>query len=125
MPQTKIQMVDIRNQYAAIKSEVDEALLGVIESTAFINGPEVKAFATELAEYLSAAHVIPCGNGTDALQIALMALDLKQDDEVITTPFTFVATAEVIAPVGQTFRQFEQAGFSARLWAQIDGSNRT
>jgi UDP-2-acetamido-2-deoxy-ribo-hexuluronate aminotransferase len=93
----KIQMVDLAGQYQHIKSEVDAAIHGVIDNTAFINGPEVKAFQEELQDYLSVKHVIPCANGTDALQIAMMALDLKPGDEVITASFTFVATAEVIA----------------------------
>ncbi len=90
-------MVDLSGQYHHIKSEVDKAILDVVESAAFINGPEVKAFQTELETYLGVKHVIPCANGTDALQMAMMALDLKPGDEVITSSFTFVATAEVIA----------------------------
>lgn len=93
----KIQMVDLATQYQHMKSEVDAALQSVIDSCGFINGAPVKAFAQQLADYLEAYQVIPCGNGTDALQIALMALDLQPGDEVITTPFTFVSTAEVIA----------------------------
>lgn len=93
----KIQMVDLAGQYKHIKSEVDKAIQSVIDSTAFIGGPEVKDFQAELEKYLNAKHVIPCANGTDALQIAMMALDLKPGDEVITASFTFVATAEVIA----------------------------
>lgn len=92
-----IQMVDLKGQYQKIKKEVDQRILDVIESSAFINGPEVKRFQQELEDYLGVKHVIPCGNGTDALQVALMALGLKPGDEVITTTFTFVATAEVIA----------------------------
>jgi dTDP-4-amino-4,6-dideoxygalactose transaminase len=95
-----IQMVDLKGQYEQIKSEVDRRIAGVIDSTAFINGPEVKQFQEELQDYLDVKHVIPCGNGTDALQIAMMALDLKPGDEVITTTFTFVATVEVIALLG-------------------------
>jgi UDP-2-acetamido-2-deoxy-ribo-hexuluronate aminotransferase len=98
----KIQMVDLKSQYAKIKSEVDQALHSVIDSAAFINGPEVKAFASELGTYLGARHVIPCANGTDALQIAMMALGLKPGDEVITADFTYVATAEVIGLLGLT-----------------------
>lgn len=90
-------MVDLAGQYKHIKSEVDKAIQSVIDSTAFIGGPEVKDFQAELEKYLNAKHVIPCANGTDALQIAMMALDLKPGDEVITASFTFVATAEVIA----------------------------
>jgi dTDP-4-amino-4,6-dideoxygalactose transaminase len=92
-----IQMVDLKGQYAKIQQEVDEAVLNVIRSSAFINGPEVGAFRQELENYLSVKHVIPCANGTDALQIAMMALNLKPGDEVITASFTYVATAEVIA----------------------------
>ena len=91
-----IQMVDLIGQYNEIKEEVDQAILDVISSAAFINGPQVKLFAKNLADYLGTSHVTPCANGTDALQIALMALELQPGDEVITTPFTFVATAEVI-----------------------------
>jgi dTDP-4-amino-4,6-dideoxygalactose transaminase len=98
----KIQMVDLKTQYDKIKTEVDAAIQNVIENTAFINGPEVKAFQADLEKYLDAKHVIPCANGTDALQIAMMALDLKPEDEVITADFTYVATAEVIALLGLT-----------------------
>lgn len=90
-------MVDLKGQYAKIKSEVDKAVQEVITSGAFINGPAVKTFAANLEQFQECKHVIPCANGTDALQIALMALDLEPGDEVITTPFTFVATVEVIA----------------------------
>ena len=93
----KIQMVDLKSQYDKIQDEVDNAVLNVIRSTQFINGTEVKEFKKELEEYLDVKHVIPCANGTDALQIAMMALDLQPDDEVITANFTYVATAEVIA----------------------------
>ncbi len=95
-----IQMVDLKSQYEKIKSQVNESVQEVIESGAFINGPAVKNFETSLATYLGAKTVVGCGNGTDALQIALMALELKPGDEVITTPFTFVATAEVIELLG-------------------------
>lgn len=95
-----IQMVDLFGQYEKIKPEVDAALMHVLNSTAFINGPEVKAFEQELAAYLDVKHVIACGNGTDALQIAMMALGLKPGDEVITASFTFVATVEVLALLG-------------------------
>lgn len=96
----KIQMVDLKSQYEKIKPEVDAAIQNVINNTAFINGPEVKAFQVELEQYLDVKHVIPCANGTDALQIAMMALELKPGDEVITADFTYVATAEVIALLG-------------------------
>ena len=92
-----IQMVDLISQYEKIQEEVDTAVLNVIRSSQYINGPEVKEFAKELEEYLDVKHVIPCANGTDALQIAMMALDLQPGDEVITANFTYVATAEVIA----------------------------
>jgi UDP-2-acetamido-2-deoxy-ribo-hexuluronate aminotransferase len=94
---TNLQMVDLKGQYAKIKEEVDQAVLNVIDSAAFINGPEVKSFQSELEHYLGVKHVIPCANGTDALQIAMMALNLQPGDEVITACFTYVATAEVIA----------------------------
>ncbi len=89
-------MVDLQSQYYKIKSEVDNAVLNVMDSAAFVNGPEVKFFQNELESYLDIRHVIPCANGTDALQIALMALDLQEGDEVITADFTFAATVEVI-----------------------------
>ena len=89
-------MVDLQSQYQKIKGDVDTAILNVLDSAAFINGPEVKQFETELQEYLNVKHVIPCGNGTDALQIALMALGLEPGDEVITADFTFAATVEVV-----------------------------
>ena len=92
-----IQMVDLKQQYQKIKSEVDAAVLSVLESSAFINGPQVQSFSAALAAYNGVKHVIPCANGTDALQIAMMALDLKPGDEVITPSFTFIATTEVIA----------------------------
>lgn len=93
----KIQMVDLKGQYEGIKSEVNESLQEVLETTAFINGPQVQSFQKELEEYLDVKHVIPCANGTDALQIAMMGLGLKPGDEVITADFTFAATVEVIA----------------------------
>ncbi len=93
----KIQMVDLKSQYLKMKEEIDSAVLNVIESTAYINGPEVKNFQSALEKYLDVKHVIPCANGTDALQVAMMGLGLKEGDEVITTTFTFVATVEVIA----------------------------
>ena len=90
-------MVDLKSQYEKIQSEIDLAVLETIRSTMFIGGPEVKSFQTELEKYLNVQHVIPCANGTDALQIAMMALNLEPGDEVITANFTYVATAEVIA----------------------------
>jgi UDP-2-acetamido-2-deoxy-ribo-hexuluronate aminotransferase len=98
----KIQMVDLKGQYRKIKSEVDAGIQEVIDSAAFINGPAVKEFQADLENYLQVKHVIPCANGTDALQIAMMALDLKPGDEVITASFTYVATAEVIGLLGLT-----------------------
>lgn len=93
-------MVDLASQHARIQTELDAALLTAAHAGAYIQGPEVKAFAQELSDYLGGVHVIPCANGTDALQIALMALDLMPGDEVITATFTYVATAEVIALLG-------------------------
>ncbi|QAA82982.1 DegT/DnrJ/EryC1/StrS family aminotransferase [Aequorivita sp. H23M31] len=98
----KIQMVDLKGQYKNIKQQVDSSIMDVIETTAFINGPEVHEFQKELEEYLNVKHVIPCANGTDALQIAMMGLGLKPEDEVITADFTFAATVEVIALLGLT-----------------------
>lgn len=90
-------MVDTKTQYQHIKKEVDEAVLAVMESSAFINGKPVQDFAANLSAYLGVKHTIPCANGTDALQIAMMALDLQPGDEVITPSFTYIATTEVIA----------------------------
>lgn len=90
-------MVDLKSQYLKIKNEVDKKVLDVIENTAFINGEDVKMLRKEMEEYLNAKHVITCGNGTDALQIAMMALDLQSGDEVISSDFTFIATVETIA----------------------------
>ncbi|HSR39245.1 MAG TPA: DegT/DnrJ/EryC1/StrS family aminotransferase [Phnomibacter sp.] len=92
-----IQMVDLRTQYHNIKAEVDKAVLDVLESSAFINGKPVADFASELSAFLGVKHVIPCANGTDALQIAMIALGLEPGDEVITPSFTYVATTEVVA----------------------------
>ena len=90
-------MVDLQSQYKKIQPEIDKALNEVIASAAFINGPEVSKFQSELEDYLDVKHVIPCANGTDALQIAMMGLGLDQGAEVITSDFTFAATVEVIA----------------------------
>jgi len=98
----KIQMVDLQTQYQFIKPQVDAGMQEVLSSTQFINGPAVKTFQTNLEEYLGVKHVIPCANGTDALQIAMMGLGLKPGDEVITADFTFAATVEVIALLGLT-----------------------
>ncbi|MFS4493275.1 DegT/DnrJ/EryC1/StrS family aminotransferase [Maribacter sp. 2308TA10-17] len=93
----KIQMVDLKGQYHEIKDQVNTAIDNILETSAFINGPDVKEFQKELEGYLNVKHVIPCANGTDALQIAMMGLGLKPGDEVITADFTFAATVEVIA----------------------------
>ncbi|WP_457611451.1 DegT/DnrJ/EryC1/StrS family aminotransferase [Lutibacter sp.] len=93
----KIQMVDLLGQYDKIQKEIDSKILEVVKSAAYINGPEVHSFQKELENYLNVKHVIPCANGTDALQIAMMGLGLKPGDEVITADFTFAATVEVIA----------------------------
>jgi dTDP-4-amino-4,6-dideoxygalactose transaminase len=95
-----IQMVDLKQQYAKIKDEIDRSIHEVLESAAFINGPVVKALSDELGQYLGSKHVIPCANGTDALQIAMMGLGLQPGDEVITPSFTFIATTEVVALLG-------------------------
>tara|TARA_R100001369_G_scaffold954_3_gene3099 strand:+ start:55549 stop:56682 length:1134 start_codon:yes stop_codon:yes gene_type:complete len=93
----KIQMVDLQGQYSSIKDQINNSLQEIMDTSAFINGPEVQKFQKELEEYLGVKHVIPCANGTDALQIAMMGLGLKPGDEVITADFTFAATVEVIA----------------------------
>jgi len=93
----KLQMVDLVGQYQGIKKQVDESITQILNSAAFINGPEVHAFQKDLEDYLQVKHVIPCANGTDALQIAMMGLGLQPGDEVITADFTFAATVEVIA----------------------------
>jgi len=93
-------MVDLKAQYEKIGAEIDDAIKSVLESTAFIKGPDVKLFEEELREYMGVKHVVSCANGTDALQLAMMALALKPGDEVITTNFTFIATVEVVALLG-------------------------
>ncbi|MGO4292717.1 DegT/DnrJ/EryC1/StrS family aminotransferase [Chitinophaga sp. RAB17] len=93
-------MVDLKGQYNKIKTEIDHAVLDCIQSTAFINGPDVQKFATALQDYLKVKKVIPCANGTDALQIAMMALELEPGDEIIVPSFTYIATAEVIGLLG-------------------------
>jgi len=93
----QLQMVDLKRQYHKIKPEVDKAIENVLETSAFINGPDVRHFSQELSDYLGIKHIIPCANGTDALQIALMALGLQPGDEVITPSFTYIATVEVVA----------------------------
>jgi dTDP-4-amino-4,6-dideoxygalactose transaminase len=96
----KIEMVDLRSQYERLRADIDNAVAEVINSTAFIKGPDVRLFEEELQRYLGVRNVISCANGTDALQIAMMALGLKPGDEVITTNFTFIATVEVIELLG-------------------------
>ncbi|WP_073175567.1 DegT/DnrJ/EryC1/StrS family aminotransferase [Chryseobacterium vrystaatense] len=96
----KIQMVDLKGQYEKIKTEVDAGIQDCINNTAFINGPAVKEFQQDFEKYLNVKHVIPCANGTDALQIAMMALGLKEGDEIICPAFTYVATAEVMGLLG-------------------------
>jgi len=96
----EIQMVDLKAQYEKLGPEIDAAIKNVLNSTAFIKGPEVSLFEKELQKYMGAGHVISCANGTDALQISMMALGLKPGDEVITTNFTFIATVEVVALLG-------------------------
>lgn len=110
-------MVDLKGQYLHIKADVDAAIQNVLNSTAFINGEEVSLFANELAAYLGAKHVIPCANGTDALQIALMALDLPKDAEVIVPTFNYVATAEVIALLGYkpVFVEVEEQAYTLSI----------
>lgn len=98
----KIQMVDLAGQYQNIKDQINSGFQEVLENTAYINGPQVHSFQKSLEDYLGAKHVIPCANGTDALQIAMMALGLKAGDEIITADFTFAATVEVIALLGLT-----------------------
>ena len=95
-----LRMVDLNRQHERIANEVQEAINSVMSTAAFINGPAVKDFADSMQEYTQAAHVIPCGNGTDALQIAMMGLELKPGDEILVPAFTYVATAEVIALLG-------------------------
>ena len=95
-------MVDLKGQYEHIKDQIQNGFNEVLDNTAYINGPQVHAFQKSLEDYLGVKHVIPCANGTDALQIAMMGLGLKQGDEVITADFTFAATVEVIALLGLT-----------------------
>ena len=98
----KIQMVDLQSQYKDIKEKVDVSVINIMENASFINGPSVKSFQKNLENYLNIKHVIPCANGTDALQIAMMGLSLKPGDEVITADFTFAATVEVISLLNLT-----------------------
>jgi len=96
----EIQMVDLKSQYIRLSPEIDQAIKSVLESTAFIKGPDVRLFEEELQKYLGVKHVISCANGTDALQLAVRMLGLRPGDEIITTNFTFIATAEVVALLG-------------------------
>jgi dTDP-4-amino-4,6-dideoxygalactose transaminase len=100
MDKMGIQMVDLKNQYLKIKTEIDAAIQEVINTTQFIQGEAVRRFENHVSNYLGCKHALGCASGTDALQIALMALEIKPGDEIITTPFTFVATAETIAILG-------------------------
>ncbi|MDR3194879.1 MAG: DegT/DnrJ/EryC1/StrS family aminotransferase [Tannerella sp.] len=97
-----IQMVDLQAQYARLKQEIDAAISEVIAGATFINGPQVQAFCTHLADYLHVPHVIPCGNGTDAIRLALGALDVKPGDEVILPAFTYISAVEMVASLGLT-----------------------
>jgi dTDP-4-amino-4,6-dideoxygalactose transaminase len=97
-----IPMVDLQGQYRRLKKEIDTEIQKVLDNSTYINGPAVNEFAADLEKYLGVKHVIPCANGTDALQVAMMGLGLKAGDEIITTTFTFIATAEVIALLGLT-----------------------
>ncbi|POY35792.1 transcriptional regulator [Solitalea longa] len=114
-----IQMVDLNGQYQNIKAEIDQAITDCLNEAAFINGPQVKQFQQNLASYLAVNHVITCGNGTDALQIAMMALNLKPGDEVIVPAFTYVATAEVIALLGLTPVMVEVDPHTFNITAEI------
>ena len=100
MLEKQIQMVDLRKQYERLRSEIDPAMQTVINACAFINGPQVKGFCNHLSDYLGIPYAIPCGNGTDALQISLMAFDLHPGDEVIVPAFTYIAAAEVALALG-------------------------
>src|SRR5688572_29165021 len=98
----RIQMVDLHGQYLRLKDEIDLAIAGVLESSSFIQGEQVTQFSKHLSEYLQGSKVVTCGNGTDALQVAMMALGLKTGDELILPAFTYVAVAEVVALLGLT-----------------------
>ncbi|MBP8959860.1 MAG: DegT/DnrJ/EryC1/StrS family aminotransferase [Bacteroidales bacterium] len=110
----EIQMVDLRSQYLRLKPEIDEAINSVLLSGIFVKGPDIKKFEEELARYLSVNHVITCGNGTDALQIAMMSLGLKPGDEIITPSFTFIATVEAAALLGlkPVFAEVDEGTFN-------------
>lgn len=115
----KIEMVDLKGQYLKMKEEINTAVLEVIHEASFINGPTVKQFTTNLSNYLDGAHVIPCANGTDALQIAMMALGLEPGDEVIVPAFTYVATAEVIGLLRLTPVMVDVDPFTFNITAQL------
>lgn len=119
----KIPMLDLRGQYLKIKEEVDSAIQEVVDSCAFINGPAVRRFEANFANYLNSKFVIGCANGTDALQIAMMALDLKPGDEVIVPAFTFAATAEVVALLGLVpiFIDVEEETFNIKI-EELEGA---
>ena len=112
-----IQMVDLKNQYLKIKNEIDSAVKEVIDSSQFIMGKKVGEFEQKAAEYLGCKYAIGCASGTDALQIALMALDIKPGDEIITTPFTFVATTETIALLGAVpvYADIDKKSYNTRM----------
>ena len=118
-----IQMVDLHRQYSRLKAEIDAAMQEVVESTAFINGPQVGAFASHLAEYMHVPHVVPCGNGTDALLVALMSLGLKPGDEVIVPSFSYVAAAEMVALLGliPVWLDVDERTFNLNPW-QIESA---
>ena len=116
---TGIQMVDLRTQYEQLRVEIDGAVLEVIRSGAFINGPATRDFQAGLEAFLRCRHVIPCGNGTDALQIALMALGLRPGDEVIVPAFTYVASAEVIALLGLSPVMVDVDPFTYNVTAEL------
>lgn len=118
-----IQMVDLHRQYLRLKPEIDQAMQEAIDSCSFINGAQVRSFASHLSEYLGIPFVTPCGNGTDALQIALMALDLKPGDEVIVPVFSYVAAAEVVALLGliPVWVDVEEETFNLNVW-QIEAA---
>lgn len=117
----EIQMVDLKAQYEKIGSEIDIAIKSVIETTAFIKGPDVKLFEEELQKYMGVKHVISCANGTDALQLAFMALGLKPGDEVITTNFTFIATVEVVALLGLKLVLVDQSARNGKANNNLSG----
>ncbi len=114
-----IQMVDLKGQYEKIKNEIDEAVINCVASTAYINGAQVKSFQENLENYLQVKNVIPCANGTDALQIAMMALGLEKGNEVIVPSFTFIATAEVVALLGLTPIMVEVDANTFNITAEI------